>query len=153
MVADKMGDAHHRSNGELGAQGLANIVSTVFGGFCVTGTIARTATNVRAGSRGPMSGILHCVYLLMFLFAAAPLVGFIPLAALAAMLIVVSWNMVERAEFAALLRGEGDYMGGGTAILLATFLLTIFINLLAGIAVGAAMGVVFYYLRQQRDAV
>jgi SulP family sulfate permease len=153
MVADKMGDAHHRSNGELGAQGLANIVSTVFGGFCVTGTIARTATNVRAGSRGPMSGILHCVYLLTFLFAAAPLVGFIPLAALAAMLIVVSWNMVERAEFAALLRGEGDYMGGGTAILLATFLLTIFINLLAGIAVGAAMGVVFYYLRQQRDAV
>jgi SulP family sulfate permease len=153
MVADRMGDAHHRSNGELGAQGLANIVSTVFGGFCVTGTIARTATNVRSGARGPVSGILHCLYLLVFLFIAAPLVGFIPLAALAAMLIVVAWNMVEHAEFAALLRGDGDTMRGGTAILLATFLLTIFINLLVGIAVGAAMGVLFYYMRRRRNAV
>jgi SulP family sulfate permease len=153
MVADKMGDAHHRSNGELGAQGLANIVSTVFGGFCVTGTIARTATNVRSGSHGPVSGILHCVYVLIFLFVAAPLVGYIPLAALAAMLIVVAWNMVERAEFAALLRGEGDHLRGGTAILLATFLLTIFINLLAGIAAGIAIAVALYYVRQRRNAV
>jgi SulP family sulfate permease len=153
MVADKMGDARHRSNGELGAQGFANIASVVFGGFCVTGTIARTATNVRSGARGPVSGMLHCLYLLVFLFIAAPLVGYIPLAALAAMLIVVSWNMVERAEFVALLRGEGDHLRGGTAILLATFLLTIFINLLVGIAVGAAMGVLFYYLRRQRNAV
>ena len=153
MVADKMGDANHRSNGELGAQGLANIVSIVFGGFCVTGTIARTATNVRSGARGPVSGMLHCLYLLVFLFIAAPLVGFIPLAALAAMLIVVSWNMVERAEFAALLRGGGDAMRGGAVILLATFLLTIFVNLLVGIAAGTAMGVLFYYLRQQRNEV
>lgn len=153
MVADKMGDAHHRSNGELGAQGLANIVSTAFGGFCVTGTIARTATNVRSGARGPISGMLHCLYLLVFLFVAAPLVGFIPLAALAAMLIVVSWNMVERAEFMALLRGEGDTLRGGTAILLATFLLTIFINLMAGIAAGVAIAVTLYYVRRRRNAV
>ena len=153
MVADKMGDAHHRSNGELGAQGLANIAATAFGGFCVTGTIARTATNVRSGARGPVAGMLHSIYLLVFLFVAAPLVGFIPLTALAAMLIVVSWNMVERAELAALLRGKGDTMRGNMAILLATFLLTIFINLLVGIAVGAAMGVLFYYLRRQRNAV
>lgn len=153
MVADKMGDARHRSNGELGAQGLANIASTVFGGFCVTGTIARTATNVRSGARGPVSGMLHCFYLLVFLFIAAPLVGYIPLAALAAMLIVVSWNMVEHAEFVALLRGEDDYLRSGAVILLATFLLTIFINLLVGIAVGAAMGVLFYYLRRRRNAV
>jgi len=89
----------------------------------------------------------------VFLFIAAPLVGFIPLAALAAMLIVVSWNMVERAEFAALLRGGGDAMRGGAVILLATFLLTIFVNLLVGIAAGTAMGVLFYYLRQQRNEV
>jgi SulP family sulfate permease len=153
MVADKMGDAHHRSNGELGAQGLANIASVVFGGFCVTGTIARTATNVRSGSRGPVSGMLHCLYLLVFLFIAAPLVGFIPLAALAAMLIVVAWNMVERAEFAALLRGEEDTMRGGTAILLATFLLTIFINLMVGIAAGIAIAVGLYFVRRQRGGV
>jgi SulP family sulfate permease len=153
MVADKMGDARHRSNGELGAQGFANIVSVAFGGFCVTGTIARTATNVRAGARGPVAGMLHSVYLVIFLFAAAPLVGFIPLSALAAMLIVVSWNMVERAEILTLLRGKGDDMHSGAAILLATFLLTIFINLLVGIAVGAALGVLFYYIRRQRNAV
>jgi SulP family sulfate permease len=153
MVADKMGDAKHRSNGELGAQGLANIGSVMFGGFVVTGTIARTATNVRSGARGPVSGMLHSIYLLVFLFVAAPLVGFIPLSALAAMLIVVSWNMVERAEIAALLRGKGDYLRGGAAILLATFLLTIFINLLVGIAVGVAMGVLFHLLRRRHSAV
>jgi SulP family sulfate permease len=153
MVADKMGDARHRSNGELGAQGLANIGSVLFGGFVVTGTIARTATNVRSGARGPVSGMLHSIYLLVFLFVAAPLVGFIPLSALAAMLIVVSWNMVERAEIAALLRGKGDTLRGGAAILLATFLLTIFINLLVGIAVGVAMGVLFHYLQRRRSAV
>jgi SulP family sulfate permease len=153
MVADKMGEGRHRSNGELGAQGLANIASTVFGGFCVTGTIARTATNVRSGSRGPVSGILHCAYLLIFLFIAAPLVGYIPLAALAAMLIVVSWNMVERAEFAALIRGKTEYMRGGAVILLVTLLLTIFINLMAGIAAGIAIAVALYYVRQRRNAV
>jgi SulP family sulfate permease len=152
-VADKMGEGRHRSNGELGAQGLANIVAPFFGGFCVTGTIARTATNVRSGSRGPMSGILHCVYLLIFLFVAAPLVGYIPLAALAAMLIVVSWTMIEHAEFAALMRGEGDYLRGGTAILLATFLLTIFINLLAGIAAGIVIAAGLYFIRRRTNAV
>ena len=153
MVADKMGDARHRSNGELGAQGLANIVSTVFGGFCVTGTIARTATNVRSGAPGPVSGMLHCLYLLVFLFIAAPLVGYIPLAALAAMLIVVAWNMVERAEFAALLRGKTKYMRGGAAILLATFLLTIFVNLMVGIAAGIAIAVGLHYARRGRNEV
>lgn len=152
-VADRMGDANHRSNGELGAQGFANIASIVFGGFCVTGTIARTATNVRSGARGPVSGMLHSLYLLVFLFIAAPLVGYIPLAALAAMLLVVSWNMVEHAEFAALMRGEGYYMRGGTAILLATLLLTIFINLMAGIAAGLVIAAGLYYVRRQRNAV
>ena len=89
LVADKMSGARHRSNGELGAQGIANIAAASFGGICVTGTIARTATNFRAGSRGPISGILHSLYVLLFLAVAAPLVGLVPLAALAAMLIVV----------------------------------------------------------------
>jgi SulP family sulfate permease len=93
--------------------------------------------------------MLHCLYLLVFLFIAAPLVGYIPLAALAAMLAVVAWNMVERDEFAALMH---DVRGGGAAILLATFLLTIFINLMAGIAAGVAIAVGLYFLRPRGSA-
>ncbi|MDX5350177.1 MAG: sodium-independent anion transporter, partial [Paracoccaceae bacterium] len=101
VVADGMSGARHRSNAELVAQGLANIGSALFGGFCVTGTIARTATNVRAGSRGPISGMLHALFILVFLLVAAPLAAYIPLAALAGVLAVVAWGMAERHEFAA----------------------------------------------------
>ena len=80
------------------AQGVANIGSALFGGFCVTGTIARTATNVRAGSRGPVSGMLHSLFLLAFLMVAAPLAAYIPLAALAGVLAVVAWGMAETAR-------------------------------------------------------
>lgn len=135
VVADKMGNGRHRSDGELGAQGIANIVSPLFGGICVTGTIARTATNVRAGARGPMAGMLHSVYLLLFLMLAAPLIGLIPLAALGAMLLVVSWSMTDREDFAHMLME----MRGDALVLMATFVLTIFVNLIAGIAVGCAI--------------
>ena len=83
VVADGMTGRRHRSNCELVAQGFANIGSALFGGICVTGTIARTATNVRAGARGPVSGMLHSVFLLLFMLTAAPLASYIPLAALA----------------------------------------------------------------------
>ena len=109
----------HRSNCELVAQGIANIGSALFGGICVTGTIARTATNVRAGARGPVSGMLHSVFLLLFMLIAAPLASYIPLAALAAVLAVVAWNMAEKHEFATLLRSSR----GDAVVLLATFLL------------------------------
>ena len=148
IVADKMGKARHRSDGELGAQGVANIVSVLFGGFCVTGTIARTATNVRAGSRGPVSGILHCSYLLLFLLIAAPLIGLIPLAALGAMLLVVAWSMTDRTDFWTLLRE----MRCDTVVLLATFLLTIFVNLIAGIAAGCAIAALLYWYRKRATA-
>ena len=86
VVADSMTGRRHRSNAELVAQGTANIASALFGGICVTGTIARTATNVRAGARGPVSGMLHSLFLLLFILVAAPLAGYIPLAALAGVL-------------------------------------------------------------------
>jgi SulP family sulfate permease len=86
VVADSMSGRRHRSNCELVAQGLANIASSLFGGICVTGTIARTATNVRAGARGPVSGMLHSLFLLLFMMAAAPLAAYIPLSALAGVL-------------------------------------------------------------------
>ncbi|KAF0115989.1 MAG: sulfate permease SulP family [Rhodobacteraceae bacterium] len=140
VVADGMSGARHRSNAELVAQGVANIGSGLFGGFCVTGTIARTATNVRAGSRGPISGILHSAFLLVFMAVAAPLAAFIPLAALAGVLAVVAWGMAERHELAALLRSSrGDALVVGS-----TFLLVVFRDLTEGIIVGFALaGLVF----------
>ncbi len=146
VVADGMTGRRHRSNCELVAQGFANIGSSLFGGICVTGTIARTATNVRAGARGPISGMLHSVFLLGFLLLAAPLAAYIPLAALAGVLAVVSWNMAEKHEFALLLRsGPGDAL-----VLLATFLLTIFRDLTEGIVVGFALGALLFIHRMSQ---
>ncbi|HEU0145706.1 MAG TPA: SulP family inorganic anion transporter, partial [Bradyrhizobium sp.] len=143
VVADGMTGRRHRSNCELVAQGFANIGSALFGGICVTGTIARTATNVRAGARGPVSGMLHAVFLLLFMLIAAPLASYIPLAALAAVLAVVAWNMAEKREFVTLIRSSR----GDALVLLATFLLTVFRDLTEGILVGFALGAVLFINR------
>jgi SulP family sulfate permease len=143
VVADGMTGRRHRSNCELVAQGFANIGSALFGGICVTGTIARTATNVRAGARGPISGMLHSLFLLLFMLTAAPLASYIPLAALASVLVVVAWNMAEKQEFATLIRSSR----GDATVLLATFLLTIFRDLTEGILVGFALGAVLFINR------
>ncbi len=143
VVADGMTGRRHRSNCELVAQGVANIGSGLFGGICVTGTIARTATNVRAGARGPVAGMIHAATLLLFILVAAPLASFIPLAALAGVLAVVAWNMVERHAFATLLRASwGDAM-----VLLVTFGLTIFRDLTEGILAGLVLGVMLFIHR------
>ena len=148
VVADSMTGRRHRSNCELVAQGAANIASALFGGMCVTGTIARTATNVRAGARSPVAGMLHSVFLLLILLVAAPLAGYIPLAALAAVLAAVAWNMAEKHEFATLLRsGAGDAI-----VLLATFLLVIFRGLTEGIVTGFGIAAVIFIHRMAGDA-
>ncbi|RXG94035.1 MULTISPECIES: SulP family inorganic anion transporter [Bradyrhizobium] len=143
VVADGMTGRRHRSNCELVAQGVANIGSALFGGICVTGLIARTATNIRAGARGPLAGMLHSVFLLLFMLIAAPLASYIPLAALASVLVVVAWTMAEKQEFATLLRSSW----GDAVVLLATFLLTIFRDLTEGILVGFALGAVLFIHR------
>jgi SulP family sulfate permease len=143
VVADGMTGRRHRSNCELVAQGVANIGSALFGGICATGTIARTATNVRAGARGPLAGMLHSTFLLGFMLLAAPLAAYIPLAALAGVLTIVAWNMAEKHEFATLLRSSR----GDAVVLLATFLLTIFRDLTEGIVVGFALGAVLFIHR------
>lgn len=135
VVADGMTGRRHRSNMELVAQGIANIGSAAFGGICVTGTIARTATNVRAGATSPISGMLHAVFLLFFMLVAAPLAAYIPLASLAGVLAVVSWNMVERSAIVALIRTSR----GETLVLAVTFLLVIFRDLTEGILVGVSL--------------
>lgn len=148
VVADGMTGRKHRSNCELVAQGVANIAAVSFSGMCVTGTIARTATNVRSGAHGPVSGMLHAVYLLLFMLIAAPLAYYIPLASLGAVLAIVAWNMAEKAEFWGLLRTSW----GDATVLLATFLLTIFEDLTVAIAVGVTLGS-FLFLHRMAEAV
>lgn len=146
VVADGMTGRRHRSNCELVAQGAANVGSALFGGFCVTGTIARTATNVRSGAHGPVAGMLHALFLLLFMLVAAPLAAYIPLAALAGVLAVVAWNMIEKPAIAILARsgwGEATVLG-------ATFFLTIFRDLTEAIVVGFALGSVLFIQRMSR---
>ncbi|HET6629543.1 MAG TPA: SulP family inorganic anion transporter [Woeseiaceae bacterium] len=149
VVADAMTGRRHRSNCELVAQGLANLASPLFGGFCVTGNIARTATNVRAGAHGPVSGMLHALFLLVFMLLAAPLAAYIPLAALAGVLVVVAWNMAERHQFATLIRASR----GDAIVLLITFLLVIFRDLTEGILLGFAAGALLFLHRMAQAAV
>lgn len=147
VVADSMTGRRHRSNCELVAQGFANIASATFGGLCVTGTIARTATNVRSGAHGPVSGMLHSLFLLAFVLFAAPLAGYVPLAALAGVLVTVAWNMAEKHAFATLLRGSGP----DAIVLLATFGLTLFRNLTEGIVVGFSLSALLFIHRMSRS--
>lgn len=142
-VADSMTSRKHRSNMELVAQGVANIVSGLFGGISVTGTIARTATNVRAGARSPISGIMHAGFILLFLLVAAPLASFVPLCALAGVLVVVCWNMAEKEEFVRLLK---DWRAA--AVLLTTFGLTLIEDLSVGIIAGCLLAALFAAFRR-----
>ncbi len=148
VVADGMSGRKHRSNCELVAQGVANVAAVTFGGMCVTGTIARTATNVRAGAHGPVLGMLHAVFVLLFMLVAAPLAVYIPLASLGGVLAIVSWNMAEKEEFATLLKTSW----GDAVVLLATFLLTIFVDLTTAIAVGVTLGA-FLFLHRMAESV
>jgi len=148
MVADGMTGRRHRSNMELVAQGVANIGSALFGGICATGTVARTATNVRSGARSPLAGMFHSVFIVLFMLVAAPLASFIPLAALAGVLVVVAWNMAEKTAFATLLRTSP----GDAVVLLATFGLTVFRGLTEGIVVGFALGALLFIHRMAQHA-
>ncbi len=143
VVADSMTGRMHRSNAELVAQGVANVVTPLFGGITVTGTIARTATNVKAGAHGPVSGMMHALYVLLFMLVAAPLMSLIPLAALAGILALVAWNMIERKEIMKLSRWAP------LSVLLVTFLVTIFRDLIEGIAAGIILSLVLNFLARR----
>jgi SulP family sulfate permease len=147
-VADGMTGRRHRSNCELVAQGAANIASSLWGGIVVTGTVARTATNVRAGAHGPAAGMLHSVFLLAFLLAAAPLAAFIPLCALAGVLAVVAWRMLAPRAIASLARASR----GDAAAVFATLLLTVFRDLTQGIIAGVAVASLAFMQRMSASA-
>ena len=137
-VADGMTGRKHRYNMEVVAQGVANVASAIFGGISVTGTIARTATNIRAGACSPISGIGHAVFILVFMLVAEPLASFIPLSTLAGVLVVVCWNMAEKEDFLLLLR---DWRGA--SVLMATFGLTLIEDLTFGIIAGCMLAAAF----------
>jgi len=135
VVADGMIGARHRSNCELVAQGVANMASAAFGGLPATGAIARTAANVRSGARSPVAGMAHALFLLAFMLVLAPAMSYVPLCVLAAILVVVAWNMAEIEAFRHLLQGPL----GERFVLLATFILTVVFDLTVAIEVGIVL--------------
>ena len=149
VVADGMSGTKHDSNQELIGQGLANIVVPFFGGFAATGAIARTATNIRNGATSPLAGIMHAITLIAVLLFLAPLASDIPLAVLAAILFVVAWNMSEVKHFAHLLKTAPI---ADRLILLITFVLTVFADLVVAVNVGMILAIL-HFLRRMSDAV
>jgi SulP family sulfate permease len=146
VVADGMIGSRHRSNQELVGQGIANLASALFGGLPATGAIARTATNIKAGALTPVAGMLHAVFLLLFMLLAAGLMAYVPLAALAAILFVVAWGMSEHERFLRLLRMPG----GDRSLLLLTFALTVLVDLTVAIGVGVTLASLLFMMRMSR---
>jgi SulP family sulfate permease len=148
VVADGMTGRRHRSNAELVAQGIANCGSALFGGLPATGAIARTATNIRAGARTPVAGMLHALFVLGFMLLLAPWMGYVPLAALAAVLLVVAWNIAEFESFRHTLSApKGDRL-----VLLLTFGLTVFFDLTLAIEAGLVVAA-FVFMGRMANAV
>jgi len=144
VVADGMIGTRHDPNQELVGQGIANIAAPIVGGFAATGAIARTATNIRNGGDSPLASIVHALTLLAVILALAPLAAHIPLAALAAILFVVAWNMSEARHFIDLLKGAP---GSDKSLLLITFLLTVFADLVIAVNVGVLLAALLFMKR------
>jgi sulfate permease, SulP family len=149
VVADGMSGTRHDSNQELIGQGIANILTPLCGGFAATGAIARTATNIRNGATGPLAGLTHAVTLIAVLLVLTPLAASIPLAALAAILFVVSWNMSDLGRFAGVLRTAPV---ADRWILLITFLLTVLADLIVAVNVGVILAVL-QFIRRMSETV
>lgn len=147
VVADGMLGTRHRSNMELVAQGAGNIASVVFGGLPATGAIARTATNIKNGGRTPVAAIIHCVVLLLILLFVGQWASLIPLSTLAAVLIVVAYNMSEWREFVYLLKSPKSDI----AVLVVTFLLTVFVELTTAIQVGVLLAAFLFLQRMSTN--
>ncbi|HVH48781.1 MAG TPA: SulP family inorganic anion transporter [Sphingomicrobium sp.] len=143
VVADGMIGTRHRSNQELIGQGVANLGSALFGGLPATGAIARTATNIRSGAKTPVAGMMHAVFLLVFILFGTDLMAYVPMAALAAILFMVAWGMSEYQRFLALLRMPNS----DRAVLLLTFGLTVLVDLTVAIAVGVTLASLLFMAR------
>ena len=149
VVSDGMAGTRHDSNQELIGQGIANIAAPLFGGFAATGAIARTATNIRNGATSPLAGIVHSLFLISVILLLAPLASAIPLCCLSAILFVVAWNMSEVRHFLRIIRGAPR---PDVAVLLLTFLLTVFVDLVVAVNVGVILAALLF-MRRMSDAV
>jgi SulP family sulfate permease len=149
VVADGMAGTRHDSNQELIGQGIANLATPLFGGFAATGALARTATNVRNGATGPLAGIVHAIVLILILIAVAPLAVNIPLAALAAILFVVAWNMSEARHCVKMVRRAPP---ADVVVLLVTFGLTVFVDLVVAVNIGVIVATL-HFLRRMASSV
>lgn len=149
VVADGMTQTRHNSNQELIGQGLANIVAPLFGGIAATGAIARTATNIRNGGTSPIAGLVHVLVLVLVLLVLAPLAVYIPLAALAAILFVVAWNMSQPQAVIQVIKKAPL---ADAFILLVTFLLTVFADLVVAVNIGVVLAIL-HFLKRMTDSV
>lgn len=143
VVADGMTGHRHRSDQELVAQGVSNIASAFFFGLPATGAIARTAANIRSGARTPVAGMLHAVFILLFMLALSPLAAAVPLASLAAILVMVAWKVSELNHFRALLRGPRP----DSLVLMTTFGLTVFFDLTIAVGTGILLSSILFMRR------
>ncbi|MDX1902165.1 MAG: SulP family inorganic anion transporter [Gammaproteobacteria bacterium] len=146
-AADGMAGTRHQSNQELIGQGIANIFAPLFGGFAATGAIARTATNIRNGGNNPIASITHSVFLILIIILLAPFAKYIPLCALAAILFVVAYNMSDVPHFIHMLKTAPQY---DIIVLLTTFLLTIFVNLVVAVNIGVIFAMLFFIRRMSQ---
>ena len=144
VVADGMTGRRHDPDAELIAQGAGNLVAPFFGGFAATGAIARTATNVRAGARSPVSAVVHALFVLLAVVALAPVLGYVPMASLAALLLVVAWNMSERRHFSYVLRAAPR---SDVAVLLACFGLTVVFDMVVSVIAGIVLSALLFIRR------
>jgi len=149
VVADGMAGTRHNSNQELVGQGIANMAAPLFGGIAATGAIARTATNIRNGGSSPIAGVAHCVTLVLIILALAPYAANVPLAALAAILFVVAWNMSEARHFLRMVRRAPR---ADVVILLVTFGLTVFADLVVAVNIGVVLAML-HFLRRMAGSV
>jgi len=145
MVADRMIEGSHRPNAEITAQGFANVASSLFGGMPATGAIARTATNIKAGGKTPVAGIVHALVILIVMMVAAPMAGYLAMPAMAALLIIVAWNMSEPHKWRSYMREPVS----DRALLIITLVLTVIVDLTIAIGVGVAIGLALR-LRQRK---
>ena len=149
VVADGMAGTRHNSNQELIGQGIANIAAPLFGGIAATGAIARTATNIRNGGTNPLAGIVHALTLVAIILLLAPLAEYVPLAALAAILFMVAWNMSDVRHFVRMVRRAPR---ADVVILLVTFLLTVFADLVVAVNIGVILATL-HFLRRMASSV
>ena len=144
VIADGMAGTRHDPDAELLALGIGNIATAFFGGIAATGAIARTATNIRAGARSPIAAMVHALFVLVAVIALAPLVGYLPMAALAALLLLVAWNMSEVKHFAHILRVAPR---SDALVLLTCFVLTVVFDMVVAVSVGVVLAALLFMRR------